>query len=284
MKSNCSSHLEKGIIGDSCVKLMTHMVCWYPTLSESETIFKTLYKYSQYIEIQFPFSDPIWDGPIIEKANKEAIKNWMTTKKCFEFIEKSVGCIPCGCPDKKSKILIMTYYNIIFNYWVEKFILKAKELGVYGFIIPDIPYDEDAWKQFRKLCRENDLVCTELATPSTPKNRLEEIAELKPELIYAISQNMTTGSVAQFWKEFEEYIERLKSIFLSPIGGEYPKGERGLTMGGAKIWVWFWVKTKSDVEKICKQADFAIIGSEFIKKFNSWGIQELEDYLDEITN
>jgi tryptophan synthase alpha chain len=57
------------------IKLMTHMVCGYPNISESEKIFKILAKYSEYIEIQFPFSDPIADGPVIEKANEIALEN-----------------------------------------------------------------------------------------------------------------------------------------------------------------------------------------------------------------
>jgi len=110
-------------------KLMTHMVCGYPNIEESEKIFKTLSKYSEYLEVQFPFSDPIADWPVLEKANKIALDNWLTTEKCFDFVEK-VGNenINSLQGNKTTKILIMTYYNIIFNYWVEKFIKKAKQV------------------------------------------------------------------------------------------------------------------------------------------------------------
>ena len=68
-------------------KLMTHMVCGYPNIAESQKIFNILKEKSEYLEIQFPFSDPIADWPVIEKANKIALENWMTTEKCFDFVE-----------------------------------------------------------------------------------------------------------------------------------------------------------------------------------------------------
>ena len=257
---------------------MTHMVCGYPNIEESEKIFKTLSKYSEYLEVQFPFSDPIADWPVLEKANKIALDNWLTTEKCFDFVEK-VGNenINSLQGNKTTKILIMTYYNIIFNYWVEKFIKKAKQVWIYWFIIPDVPFDEDDWRKIRELCDKYDIVFTEMVSPITTNSRLEEIKKLNPKLIYATSQNMTTGSKAKFWENFEKYIENLKNIFLSPFRREYPKGERGLS-----LWVWFWVKTKEDVDKINKITDFAIIWSEFIKRYDDWWILEIEKYLEEI--
>jgi tryptophan synthase alpha subunit len=76
---------------------------------------------------------------------------------------------------------------------------------------------------------------------------------------------MTTGSKAKFWEEFEKYILNLKNIFSCPI------------------WVWFWVKTKENVEKVCKVADFAIIWSEFIKKYNNEKTDWIKKYINFIT-
>ena len=262
---------------------MTHMVCGYPNILESEEIFKTLSKYSEYLEVQFPFSDPIADGPVIEQANKIALENGITTEKCFDFLSSfwiKGSTLEVWKGDglfKNPKILIMTYYNIVLNYWVENFVKKAKSIWIYGLIIPDVPFDEEDWENFRKICEKYDLVFTEIVSPITTKKRLEQIKELNPELIYAISQNMTTWSKAEFWEEFEKYIKNLNSIFKN--SPPYKGGARG----GPKIWVWFWVKTIQDIEKICKLTDFAIIWSEFIKKYNNWWISELEKYLEEIT-
>jgi len=249
---------------------MTHMVCAYPDFEESQKIFDILKEKSSYIEIQFPFSDPIADWPVIEQANHKVLENGVKIDDCFKFVKKNITKTP--------KILIMTYYNIVYNYWVEKFVEKASKIWVWGLIIPDVPFDENDGKMFREICKKYDVVFTEIVSPLTTSQRLNQIKNLNPKLIYAISQNMTTGSKAKFWKEFEEYIKNLKSIFLSPFGREYPKGERGLA-----IWVWFGVKTKQDVEKVCNIADFAIIWSEFIKKYNEGWIDKIKNYLKEIT-
>ena len=161
MTKNCSSPLWKGIIGDSWIKLMTHMVCGYPNIEESQKIFNILKEKFEYLEIQFPFSDPIADWPVIEKANEIALKNWITTEKCFDFVENNIGQTHRSAPTKNVgvnlcvhlKILIMTYYNIVLNYWVEKFVKKAKEIGVFGLIIPDVPFDEEDWKNLEKYVK-----------------------------------------------------------------------------------------------------------------------------------
>jgi tryptophan synthase alpha chain len=80
-----------------------------------------LSKYSKYIEIQFPFSDPIADGPVISQANDLTLRNKVTTDLCFGFIKENIS-------EVDSKIIIMTYFNIVYNYDIEKFIKKAKEL------------------------------------------------------------------------------------------------------------------------------------------------------------
>jgi len=255
---------------------MTHMVCGYPTLEESQSLFDILKEKSEYIEIQFPFSDPIADWPVIEKANEIALENWINTEKCFDFCERNINDIlrPVSSAKNydfetglkiKSRIIIMTYYNIVLNYWVENFVKKAKEIWVFGFIIPDVPFDEEDWKIFRELCEKYDIVFTEIVSPITTEKRLEEIKNLNPKLIYAISQNMTTGQEAKFWEDFEKYINNLKSIFSCPV------------------WVWFWVKTREDVVQINNISDFAIIWSEFIKKYNNWATEKLKEYLEEIS-
>jgi tryptophan synthase alpha chain len=132
----------------------------------------------------------------------------MTTQKCFDFVSENI--------DKNlsvSKVLIMTYYNIVLNYGVEAFIKKATDIGVYGFIIPDIPFDEQDGKKIRLLCKKHGVVFTEIISPITPNHRLEQIAQGKPHLLYAISQNMTTGSRAKFDQDFVEYIHNLREYF-----------------------------------------------------------------------
>lgn len=225
---------------------MTHLVCWYPTIDDSEKLFEILSKYSEFIEIQFPFSDPIADWPLISSANEKALANWITTSWCFDFIERNIN-------KSNSKILIMTYYNIIYNYWVQEFVVKAKGLGIYWFIIPDVPFDEIEWQELIDLCKKEWINLIQIVSPACEKERLEKIFSIASGFVYAVSQNMTTWSKATFWDWFKKYIEALRKY--SPID----------------IGVWFWIKTSEDVQEVCEVADFAIIWSEIIKVFKeSW--------------
>ncbi len=238
-------------------QFMTHMVYGYPNQDESRKIFKVLDKYSKYIEVQFPFSDPIADGPVIEKANGVALKADSTTKAAFEFVEEV-------CKTAESKVLIMTYYNIVFNYWVEEFVKKAKEIWVYGFIIPDLPFDEEDGEKMLKLCKENELHLIQIVSPSSEDERLEKISKFATWFVYAISRNMTTWNKTKFWSDFEEYMANLRRYF------------------DLEIWVWFGIKTLEDVEKVCEIWDFSIIGSELIKRYEVNWVEGVEKYLDEI--
>ncbi len=236
--------------------IMTHLVCGYPSIKESQKLLKILSKYSKYIEIQIPFSDPIADGPIISNANEVALENWITPSTCFDFLEKFIVQIPPtpliegGQSNNDCNLLIMTYYNIVYNYWVEKFVEKAKKIWIFGLIIPDIPFDEKEWKELINLCKKYKINLIQVVSPTCEKSRLKKIFSLSSWFVYAVSQNMTTGNKISFWKDFEDYINNLKKL------------------KNIEIWVGFWVKTAEDINEVCKVADFAIIWSELIRIIN----------------
>jgi len=234
--------------------LMTHMVCGYPNLAESKKIFTVLSQYSKYIEVQFPFSDPIADGITISEANTVALKNNITTQKCFDFLEKHTK-------KSEAQVLIMTYYNIILNYWVETFIKEAKQKWIYGLIVPDILFDEPEGKVFLFLCNKYNIHLIQTISPSCDIKRLKDISKVASWFVYAVSQNMTTWNKWKFWEEFREYIKRVKQHIKIPL------------------WIWFWITTKNDIKSVCREWSFAIIGSKMIKIYNEKGWDWINDFL-----
>ncbi len=234
-------------------KIITHMVCWYPNLEESKKLFDVLSKYSEFVEIQFPFSDPVADGPLISEANEKAIENWITTKDCFEFIN--------NIEKEQSKIIIMSYFNIVYNYNPEKFVKKSKQLWVYGLIIPDIPFDTKEWKYLIKLCKKNNIKLIQIVSPDTKEERLTKTSQISSGFVYAISESMTTWSNIKFEDDFKNYITKLKKYFKIPI------------------WVWFWVKTKEDINKILEIANMAIIWSKILDIYKNKWINKVENFL-----
>ena len=178
--------------------LMTHLVAGYPDIQASREIFDILSQYSQYVEIQIPFSDPTADGPVITRANEIAREHHTVTEDVFEFIRK--------IDVSSTHVLIMTYYQVLLAYGVEEFIAGCRSLGVYGIIIPDIPYDEDDGLELVKLCKQYDIHMIATVSPSTPPTRLAAISSFATGFIYAISSNMTTGTQGRFGEDFENYI------------------------------------------------------------------------------
>ena len=100
---------------------MTHFVYGYPDITTNNTLFSLLSKYSDYVEIQFPFSDPIADGSTISEANMIALKKEIFTKDIFEFIANKKK-------SSKSKIVAMCYFHTLFSYGIEEFIREASRV------------------------------------------------------------------------------------------------------------------------------------------------------------
>lgn len=237
-------------------KLITHLVCWYPNLKESNKILSILDKHSCFIEVQFPFSDPIADWEVISNANETSLKNWISVNNCFEFLESNKEIAP--------KLIIMTYYNLLYNFWVEEFIKKASSMWVYGLIIPDIPFDEKEGIVLYNLCKKYFINLIYVVSPNCAEQRIKKILSIWKGFIYAISQNMTTWNYVTFWKDFDKYIKTLKN------------------WTNLKIWVWFWIKTKEDIKSVLKVSDFAIIWSEIIRQYEKKWIVWVEKYMEEI--
>jgi len=115
------------------ILLMTHIVLGYPSFAVNRQVIAAMVKNGvDLIEMQIPFSEPMADGPVIVKANQDALAAGATVADCLDFAAEMT---------KKHAIpfLFMTYYNIIFKYGEDAFFKKAKELGIQGFIVPDLP-------------------------------------------------------------------------------------------------------------------------------------------------
>ncbi|MBP6880029.1 tryptophan synthase subunit alpha [Candidatus Saccharibacteria bacterium] len=219
------------------VSLMTHIVGGFPDLETSTKLLEIMSGVGvEYTEIQIPFSDPIADGPTILNANTRALSNGTTPSDCFELAQNFKG---------KQKLLFMTYYNIVLSIGVEKFFADSQKAGIYGVIIPDMPYDMDSHEHLYASAEKNNVQVLPVISPITPDERLQALATKKPEIVYCVSQFGTTGKHAEF-KELKQYLERVKANF-----GSNPK-----------LAVGFGIQSSDDVKKVINSgADTAVIGS-----------------------
>lgn len=238
---------------------MTHLVYGYPTIQESQKLFSILEKYSSHIEIQIPFSDPIADGTTISKANSVALKQRdnISTEDIFSFIRRRKN-------NRNQHILVMCYFHTVFRYGIDKFVKDAAQSQVYGLIIPDIPLDEAEWKKLYESCEKYGLYFIVTVSPNCSNERLLFLSKYARWFVYAISQNITTGSCGKFWKEFSRYINKLRGYFNIPI------------------WVGFWLQSIEDIRKVNALADFSIVGSKIVQIFSNGNPSKVDKFLRKI--
>lgn len=231
--------------------LICYVVAGYPDIKTSEHIITSLINGgADIIEIGIPFSDPIADGSTIQDAIQSSLISGTTPDMCLELasrIRKTFPNIP---------LIIMTYSNILYRKGYMQFAEKAKENGIDGFIIPDIPIEES--KEYLNTVQNTGLSTIFLVSPNTSEKRLKMISRICTGFLYAISVYGTTGER----KGFDEYtIESIKRVKKVTAADELP------------LAVGFGISNPQHVKYMVDAgADAVIIGSAIIKK-----IKEIED-------
>ena len=165
--------------------LLTYIVAGDNNKNESFKILKSISKYSDICEIGFAHNTPIADGGQIQTSTHRAIKNGTKIKDVFQIVKNFKSSI------KSKPVILMGYYNIIYQYGENNFINTCKKVGVDGLIIVDLPYPEN--KYIAEKCRKKNISFIQLLAPTTSKNRIKKIVKDSHNMIYYISMLSTTG-------------------------------------------------------------------------------------------
>jgi tryptophan synthase alpha chain len=196
-----------------------------------------------FIEVGIPFSDPLADGPVIQESSTIALQNGMHLGLLFE----QLGAI-------KEKIhvpiVLMGYINPILRFGLDRFLVEAKNAGVKGLILPDLPYDIFV-RNYQVLFQEHGIPYIPLITPKSKDEHILKVAkDCKDGFIYLVSQNATTGKDISASTDVKRFNE------IRDLCGKTP-----LFMG-------FGIKSRKDVERANFYCDGAIIGSAYIRSIN----------------
>lgn len=221
--------------------LNIYLTAGYPNLNDTQPIVTTLEKAGvDMVEIGMPFSDPLADGETIQKSSAVAIENGITIQQIFNQIleiRKTVS-IP---------IILMGYYNQVLKYGAIDFFNKAKEVGVDGIILPDLPI-EIYEKEYKELTEKLQLSIIFLITPQTSIERIKKIDALSSGFLYMVSSYAITGNKNDITDLQLEYFKKVQKIEL-----------KNPTLIG------FGISDNKSFNIACKFANGAIIGSAFIK-------------------
>ena len=223
--------------------LSLFMTCGFPNIIQSKKIFDEILSHRpDIIEFGLPFSDPMADGPIIQRANELALKSDITTKKSLELINK------LSKNKQSTSFVIMCYLNTIRKFGLNKFIKNIKSI-VDGIIIVDLPFEEEG--EIKKSLSKNNIHLIKLISPMTDKKRSKKLLKDSKGFIYYISATGITGSNRLDYKEINKNVQSIKK------------------MSSVPVLVGFGIKSKKDVINISKKtkADGVIIGSALIQKY-----------------
>lgn len=219
--------------------LSLYFTAGFPKLKDTLVILETLEKSEvDLIEIGLPFSDPLADGEKIQMSSKVALENGMNINILFQQLK--------NVKDKINKpLIIMTYFNPVFVYGVEKFLIQCKESGISGLIIPDLPLEEYE-NNYQNLFENYHQHLIQLVTPNSSNDRMKKLVTSSKGFTYLVSDNSITGNKFSDNNKLEEYVNRVKSITSQPL------------------LIGFGINSPEKFESVCKIANGGIIGSAFI--------------------
>jgi tryptophan synthase alpha chain len=239
------------------ILLMTHLVLGYPSFEENRKMIAQMAEAGvEYVELQIPFSEPMADGPVILKANDEAVKHGTTVTECFRFAKEVCMKYP------KTLFLFMTYCNIMFARGVEQFISTAKGCGIQATIIPDLPPEEG--DIYLEACRQHDIDPVFIFTPTNTQERLQYLAKVNTGFVYCIGRRGVTGMKTDFTTELQEQLEVYKSVTDLPIA------------------LGFGIQEKADIDFLKGKVDIAIIGTQILRIHEEQGVEAIGPFLKDL--
>ena len=235
--------------------LSIYFTAGFPEINDTLKIIEELDKSQvDMIEIGLPFSDPLADGPTIQKSSDKALSNGMTTNLLFDQLKdlRKISDIPA---------VIMGYFNPILQYGIEKFCSNCKDVGIDGLIIPDLPADIYK-KNYKIIFEKYKLNMMFLITPQTSNKRINLIDDLSKGFIYMVSSYSVTGAKDSFDKYQIEYFKRIKKLNLSN-----------------PLLIGFGISNKKTFQTACQNSNGAIIGSAYIKYIENHGVSKTRDFI-----
>ncbi|MBF0159711.1 MAG: tryptophan synthase subunit alpha [Magnetococcales bacterium] len=234
------------------ILLMSHLVLGYPSLADNRQAIAAMVAAGvDLIELQIPFSEPIADGPVIARANQQALDRGFRLRDGLALVAEVTQ-------QYQQPFLIMSYANILEVYGQQALIDHAAAIGVQGLIIPDLPVEASAVA--RQRCQQHQLAWIALLAPNSSDQRLKTVADQGQGFCYCVARKGVTGAKSQFGTEINAFIERCRRATSRPLA------------------VGFGVRQRSDVQQLQGVADIAVVGSAAIEIHEQQGVQAIEGF------
>ena len=222
---------------------MPYFPLGYPDLETSIDVIEALAKHgADLIEVGLSFSDPLADGPVIQKATQVALEKGITIRKSLEAI-KELRSRGVGIP-----LVFMGYYNPMLAYGLEKFVCDAIEVGIDGFIVPDLPMEEsEEFLSALPSYPKGEASLIQMLAPTSSSDRMEMIARTAKGFIYLVSVTGVTGERKSISEGLGALIQRVREHTSVPV------------------CVGFGIGTPDQASEVGRMADGVIVGTSCVK-------------------
>jgi tryptophan synthase alpha chain len=235
------------------ILLMTHIVLGYPSFEVNRQVIRQMVANGvDCIEMQLPFSEPMADGPVILKANQDSLAGGTQIADCLTFGAEMAAAYDIP-------FLFMTYYNIIFKYGEQPFFARAKEAGIRGLIVPDLPPEQG--ETFFRLADEYEIAPILIFAPTSTDERMRELDRVGRGFIYCVARRGVTGRKSELGADFADYLRRCRAATAKPLA------------------VGFGIQDRADIQALIGRADMAVIGSQTIRLVDAHGAEAVGPFI-----
>ena len=234
----CSSDLAVRVAAKSGEPaLIAFLTAGYPSAARFREHLLAVAAGSDVIEIGVPFTDPMADGVTIQRSSQAALKQGVSLKWILGELR--------AMQRPSTPLVLMSYLNPLLQYGYERLAVDAAAAGVYGFIVPDLPFDEGA--DFRSALHAEGIALVQMVTPVTTAARLTEVCAASEGFVYAVTMTGITGRNVAVPEEVLQYLARVKAASTAPVCAG------------------FGIRSREQVERFRGHVDGVIVGSALVE-------------------
>ena len=242
-----------GLRAEGRPALIPYLTAGFPTSDTSAQAIRAADEVADILEIGVPFSDPLADGPTIQRSTFEALRQGMTLARTLELVDRVRPARP---------VVIFSYLNPILRYGVERFLADADALGVAGLLLTDLPAGSDP--AVESAVRESRLDLIRLIAPTTRPERLAAAVAGAEGFVYLVARLGVTGATAALAADLGESVARVRAATALPVA------------------VGFGISTAAQAAEVARLADGVVVGSALVDRLGRDGVAGAQRFLEEL--
>jgi tryptophan synthase alpha chain len=217
--------------------LVAFLTAGFPTKSGFKDLLRAIAAGADVVEIGVPFTDPMADGVTIQRSSTVALQQGVSLSWILDEL--------ASMPKLDTPLLLMSYLNPLLSYGLDKLAAKAEQVGVCGFIVPDLPVDES--DDMRAALDAAGVALVQMATPVTDPARLQRICDSSQGFVYAVTMTGTTGKNVAVPEDVLAYLDRVRAASKQPVCAG------------------FGIRSREQVERLSGHVDGVVVGSALIE-------------------